>query len=69
MVQAARLPVRRAANLAHALLGYSRSTVAGDEQIDEAPPVIEVTDVMLEAFVITRAAIDRRITMTMHDDE
>ena len=69
VVQAARLSVRRAANLAHALLGYSRSTVAGDREMDEAPPVIEVTDVMREAFVITRAAIDRRITMTMHNDD
>ncbi|MGE3855853.1 MAG: PAS domain S-box protein [Dehalococcoidia bacterium] len=72
-VAAARLAARRAANLAQALLGYSRSSA--HEHDGELPPVIDptrvvdVTDVMREAYAVTRAAIDRRVGMTTHEGE
>ena len=72
-VAAARMAARRAANLAQALLGYSRSSAALDDP--DHPPVIDpthvvdVTDVVREAYAITRAAIDRKVEMVTHEGD
>jgi PAS domain S-box-containing protein len=72
-VAAARLAARRAANLAQALLGYSRSTAVLDDP--DHPPtidpthVVDVTDVVREAYGVTRAAIDRKVMMVTHEGE
>lgn len=70
VVQAARLAARRAANLAHALLGFSRAGATNDRVDSPAPvAVIDVTDVMREVYAIMRATIDRSVTMVTHEDE
>ncbi|MDA0301738.1 MAG: ATP-binding protein [Chloroflexi bacterium] len=72
-VAAARLAARRAANLAQALLGFSRGSAAMEDP--DRPPVIDPThvvdakDVVRETFAITRAAIDRRVAMITHEGE
>ncbi len=71
-VAAARMAARRAANLAQALLGYSRSSATDDPDrpvIIDPTRVVDVTDVVREAFAITRAAIDRKVAMITHEGE
>ena len=71
-VAAARIAARRAANLAQALLGYSRSSAnnaAEHPVIIDPTRIVDVTDVVREAFAITRAAIDRKVAMVTHEGE
>ena len=72
-VAAARLAARRAANLAQALLGYSRSSAAPDDPDDlpviDPTHVVDVKDVVRETYAITRASIDRKIAMVTHEGE
>ena len=65
VVEAAQLAARRAANLAHALLGFSRGGAAGASGAPVA--VVDVTDVVREAYAITRATIDHSVTMTTNE--
>ena len=71
-VQASRLAAQRAANLAHALIGFTRSSAPGDLRLEGAPAaarVVDVSDVVREAYAITRATTSPRIEIITHQAE
>lgn len=71
-VQASRLAAQRAANLAQALLGYSRSSaINGVTQEGEPEPdsVVDVSDVVREVYAITRATVDAKVDIITHEAE
>ncbi len=71
-VQASRIAAQRAANLARALLVYSRSGAVGELLRKGGPepgPVLNVSDIVHEAYVITRAIVASEIEMVTHEAE